>query len=201
MALFSTAYFPCISYVAQALKAEPFCIELYETYPKQTYRNRCVVMTANGVESLSVPVLKTYGSHTMTKDIGVSDHTPWQQIHRRCLESAYRNAPFFEHYYPAIEPIFKTRFEWLVELNEAALKAIFNMLKIDKQIQYSTDFERTVSDDFRTVFNAKARLETMSLPAYYQVFETKFPFAPDLSILDLIFNEGPESQFYLDRIV
>lgn len=200
MALFTTAYFPCIRYVAHALKASPFRIELYETYQKQTYRNRCVVMTANGVERLSVPVIKTHGSHTMTADIAISYHLPWQQTHRRCLESAYRKAPFFEHYFPAIEPVFNTRFERLTELNETALKAVFSMLKTNKDIQYSTDFENTVADDFRNAFNAKTRHEVTALPSYYQVFETKFPFAPDLSILDLIFNEGPESMTYLDRI-
>ncbi len=200
MALFSTAYFPCIRYAAQALKADTFRIELYETYQKQTYRSRCVVMTANGVESLSVPVVKTHGSHTITKDIGVSDHLPWQQIHRRCLESAYRNAPFFDHYYPAIEPIFGTRFKWLVDLNEATMQVIFNMLKINKEILYSTDFEKNADNDFRNAFNAKKRQETTSLPVYYQVFETKFPFAPDLSMLDLIFNEGPESKSYLNSL-
>ena len=191
MAVFSTAYFPCISYMARFLAEDQPWIEVCETYHKQTYRNRCRVMTANGVENLSVPVVKVHGNHTMTKDVVVSYKEHWQQIHRRCLESAYKAAPYFNHYYDFIRPIFETRFERLIDLNDAALQAILKMLKVKREIVHTTDYLKTVENDYRETFSPKAPLDPKLFPAYYQVFNTKFPFAPDLSILDLLFNEGP----------
>ena len=120
MTLFTTAYFPSISYMARFLQEDAPVIEVWETYHKQTYRNRCRVMTANGVESLSVPVVKVNGNHTMTKDMAISPIEPWQHIHSRCLESAYKAAPYFDHYYDYLRPIFEGHFERLIDLNDAA---------------------------------------------------------------------------------
>ena len=198
MTLFTTAYFPCISYMAHFLKEDAPVIEIWETYHKQTYRNRCRVMTANGVESLSVPVVKVNGNHTMTKDVAISYKEPWQQIHRRCLESAYKASPYFDHYYPYLEPLFSQQFERLIELNDAALKAILKMLKVKKDIFHTEDYAHEVENDLREAFSPKDPIDHSAFPAYYQVFSTKFPFAPDLSILDLIFNEGPALYGYLD---
>ena len=172
-------------------------VEVFETYHKQTYRNRCRVMTANGVQSLSVPVVKVNGNHTLTKDVAISYVEPWQQIHRRCLESAYRAAPYFDHYYDWLKPVFETRFERLVELNEAALKAVLRMLKSTKAFGYTTDYVREPENDLREAFSPKRPVAPDTMPEYYQVFSAKFPFTPDLSILDLIFNEGPEALLYL----
>ena len=197
MTLFTTAYFPSISYMARFLaEDEPF-VEIWETYHKQTYRNRCRVMTANGVESLSVPVVKVNGNHTMTKDVAISPIEPWQHIHSRCLESAYKAAPYFDHYYGYLEPIFETRFERLIDLNDAALQAVLKMLKVKKDIVHTTDYIREAENDLREAFSPKKPAESNSFPEYYQVFSTKFPFAPDLSVLDLIFNDGPEAMTYL----
>lgn len=200
MKLFSTAYFPCISYMACLLaEDEPF-IEVCDTYHKQTYRNRCRVMTANGVESLSVPVVKVNGNHTMTKDVAISYKEHWQQIHRRCLESAYKASPYFEHYYDYLRPVFETRFERLIDLNDEALMAIFKMLKVKKEIVHTTDYIHEAKNDFREAFSPKATPNPEASQEYYQVFGTKFPFAPDLSILDLLFNEGLESLNYLNKL-
>lgn len=193
MAVFSTTYFPCISYMARFLAEDQPWIEVCETYHKQTYRNRCRVMTANGVENLSVPVVKVNGNHTMTKDVVVSYKDHWQQIHRRCLESAYKAAPYFDHYYDFIRPIFETRFERLIDLNDAALQAIFKMLKVKREIVHTTDYLKTVENDYRETFSPKAIPDSSLFPNYYQVFSAKFPFEPDLSILDLLFNEGPNA--------
>ena len=196
MTLLSTAYFPCISYMARFIEDPASLIEVWETYHKQTYRNRCRVMTANGVESLSVPVVKVNGNHTMTKDVTISYKEHWQQIHRRCLESAYKASPYFDHYYHYLQPIFETRFERLIELNDAALQAVLKMLKVNKEIVHTTDYVHQVDHDLREAFNPKIPSEPNRFPQYYQVFGTKFPFAPNLSILDLIFNEGPEAFSY-----
>lgn len=197
MTLFTTAYFPCISYMARFLADPAPVIEIYETYHKQTYRNRCRVMTANGVQNLSVPVVKVNGNHTMTKDMTISPIEPWQQIHRRCLESAYKAAPYFDHYYDYLKPVFETRFERLIDLNDTALRAVMKMLKVQKDIRYTTDYVREAENDLREAFSPKKIADSQSFPEYYQVFNTKFPFAPDLSILDLIFNEGPDATSHL----
>ena len=200
MTLFSTAYFPSISYMARFLAEDEPLIEVFETYRKQTYRNRCRVMTANGVESLSVPVVKVHGNHTMTKDIIISPVEPWQHIHSRCLESAYKAAPYFDHYYDYLRPIFEGHFERLVDLNDAALQAVLRMLKVKKEIVHTTDYMHEVENDLREAFTPKKALENNSFPEYYQVFGTKFPFAEDLSVLDLVFNEGPEAVEYLSSL-
>lgn len=200
MAIFSTAYFPSISYMARFLAENKPVIEVCETYHKQTYRNRCRVMTANGVESLSVPVVKVNGNHTMTKDMALSPIEPWQHIHSRCLESAYKAAPYFDHYYDYLRPIFEGHFERLVDLNDAALRAILKMLKVKKDIVHSTDYVREAENDLREAFSPKKPFDANLFPAYYQVFSEKFPFAPDLSVLDLVFNEGPEAVEYLRKL-
>ena len=200
MTLFSTAYFPCISYMARFLAESEPVVEIWETYHKQTYRNRCRVMTANGVESLSVPVVKENGNHTMTKDITISPTEPWQHIHSRCLESAYKASPYFDHYYDYLKPIFEGRFERLVDLNDAALQAVLKMLKVNKEIVHTTDYIREAENDLREVFSPKKPFDENLFPAYYQVFSEKFSFASDLSVLDLIFNEGPEAMGYLSSL-
>lgn len=200
MALFSTAYFPSISYMARFLAEDKPVVEVCETYHKQTYRNRCRVMTANGVESLSVPVVKVNGNHTMTKDMALSPIEPWQHIHSRCLESAYKAAPYFDHYYDYLRPIFEGHFERLVDLNDAALRAILKMLKVKKDIVHSTDYVREAENDLREAFSPKKPFDANLFPAYYQVFSEKFPFAADLSVLDLVFNEGPEAVEYLRKL-
>ena len=200
MAIFPTAYFPCISYMAQFLADDAPVIEIFDTYHKQTYRNRCHVMTANGVQMLSVPVKQVNGNHTMTKDMVISTVEPWQQVHRRCLESAYMSSPYFEHYYRYISPIFEQHFERLIDLNDASLTAILKMLKVKKEIVHTSDYVKEADDDFRNVFVKRPIDNPSPIAPYYQVFENKFPFAPDLSVLDLIFNEGPEAMDYINAL-
>ena len=200
MTLFTTAYFPSISYMARFLAEDEPVIEVFETSHKQTYRNRCRVMTANGVESLSVPVVKVNGNHTMTQDMAISPIEPWQHIHSRCLESAYKAAPYFDHYYDYLRPIFETRFERLINLNDAALQAVLKMLKVNKEIVHTTDYVREAENDLREAFSPKKQVDASLFPTYYQVFSEKYPFAPDLSVLDLIFNEGPEALQHLTSL-
>ena len=175
-------------------------VEIWDTYHKQTYRNRCRVMTANGVESLSVPVVKVNGNHTMTRDMAISTIEPWQHIHSRCLESAYKASPYFDHYYDYLKPIFEGHYEQLVDLNDAALQAVFKMLKVNKEIVHTTDYVRDAENDLREAFSPKKQVDISLFPTYYQVFSEKFPFAPDLSVLDLVFNEGPDALRYLKQL-
>ena len=200
MTLFTTAYFPSISYMARFLKEDAPVIEVWETYHKQTYRNRCRVMTANGVESLSVPVVKVNGNHTMTKDMTISPIEPWQHIHSRCLESAYKASPYFDHYYDYLKPVFEGHFERLIDLNDAALQTVLKMLKVKKEIVHTTDYVHVAENDLREAFSPKKPFEANLFPIYYQVFIEKFPFAADLCVLDLVFNVGPEAVTYLREL-
>ena len=198
--IFPTSYLPDIQYVAFFCNNDAPRIELFETYQKQSCRTRCNVMTANGLQTLTVPVVKTNGNHTLTKDIAISYKEPWQQIHQRCLEAAYRKTPYFEYYFPYLEKAFSTRFERLVDLNEFCLKFILKVLKINKDIVYTKDFEPIASDDDYRVKLSKWSPQVTDFPRYYQVFEDRQPFVSNLSVIDLIFNEGPEATNYLHVI-
>lgn len=192
---------PDIQWIALFLKAENPRIEIFETYQKQSCRTRCNVMTANGLQTLTVPVVKQYGNHTMTNDVAVSYREPWRQIHQRCLEAAYRKSPYFDFYFPYLEKAFDAKFETLIELNEFCLKTILKILKINKEIIYTDDFAKAVNadEDYR-VSLSKWSPEMTRFPKYYQVFEDRQPFVSNLSVLDLIFNEGPEAVAYLANI-
>ena len=192
---------PDIQWLALFLKHEDPRIEVFETYQKQSCRTRCNVMTANGLQTLTVPVVKQNGNHTMTKDVTVSYREPWQQIHQRCLEAAYRKSPYFDYYFPYLEKAFQTKFETLVELNEFCLKFILKVLKVNKEIKYTEDFAKIAgpTDDYRLLLS-KWQLEMTHFPKYYQVFEDRQPFVSNLSVLDLLFNEGPESLGYLANL-
>lgn len=197
--LFPTAYFPSIAYMARLVATDEPRIELFETFHKQTLRNRCTVMTANGLQTLIVPVVKTDGNHTMTKDMGISYAEPWQQVHSRCLISAYKKSAYFDHYYPQMEFIFNKKFDTLIELNTTILNTLLKMLNQPKTIAFSTDYERETENDSRTILSDKHSTIGDNLPHYYQVFADKHGFVPNLSILDLLFNEGPESAAYLRK--
>lgn len=198
--IFPTSYLPDIQYVSLFLKNEAPKIELFETYQKQSCRTRCNVMTANGLQTLTVPIVKTNGNHTLTKDIAISYKEPWQQIHQRCLEAAYRKTPYFEYYFPYLEKAFSTKFDTLIELNEFCLKFILKVLKINKEIVYTEDF-LPISDanDYR-VSLSKWSPEGTNFPKYYQVFDDRQPFVSNLSVIDLIFNEGPDTSNYLSTL-
>ena len=145
--IFPTAYLPSIEYVSLFLKTDNVSIELYETYQKQSCRTRCNVMTANGIQTLTIPVTKTNGNHTLTKDIEISYKESWQQTHIRCLESAYRKSAYFDYYFPYFEKIYKEKFNTLIELNDFCLKIILKLLKVKKEYSYTEDFEKIVDNN------------------------------------------------------
>ena len=190
--IFPTAYLPSIEYISLFLKAEDASIELFETYQKQSCRTRTNVMTANGIQTLTIPVIKTNGNHTLTKDIEISYKESWQQIHLRCLESAYRKSAYFDYYFPYFEKIYKQKFNTLVELNEFCLKTILKIMKVKKDYSYTTDFEKIVDENDYRISLSKGT-NKIEMKPYYQVFADRHGFIPNLSIVDLLFNEGPTS--------
>ena len=190
--IFPTAYLPSIEYVSLFLKAEDASIELFETYQKQSCRTRTNVMTANGIQTLTIPVIKTNGNHTLTKDIEISYKESWQQIHLRCLESAYRKSAYFDYYFPYFEKIYKQKFNTLIELNDFCLKTILKILKTKKEYSYTTDFDKIINEnDYRISLSKSTK--KIEITPYYQVFADRHGFIPNLSIIDLLFNEGPNS--------
>lgn len=191
--IFPTAYLPSIQYVSLFLKTDDVSIELFETYQKQSCRTRTDVMTANGVQTLTIPVTKTNGNHTLTKDIEISYKESWQQVHLRCLESAYRKSAYFDYYHPYFEKIYKQRFNTLVELNDYCLKLILKLLKVKKEYSYTEDFEKIIDcNDYRVALSKNAA-NSIKTPPYYQVFADRYGFISNLSIVDLLFNEGPNA--------
>lgn len=190
--IFPTAYLPSIKYVSLFLKTEDASIELFETYQKQSCRTRTNVMTANGVQTLTIPVIKTNGNHTLTKDIEISYKESWQQVHLRCLESAYRKSAYFDYYFPYFEKIYKQKFNTLVELNDFCLKTILKIMKVKKDYSFTTDFERIAEENDYRISLSKGT-NKIEMKPYYQVFADRHGFIPNLSIVDLLFNEGPNS--------
>ena len=198
--IFPTAYLPSINYISSFLKEDNPSIELFETYQKQSCRTRCRVMTANGIQTLTVPVVKTNGNHTLTKDIEISYKELWQQTHLRCMESAYRKSAYFDYYFPYFEKIYKQKFNTLIELNDYCLKVILKLLKVKKEFSYTEDFERiTDSKDYRLSLSKEN--DTIKTASYYQVFADRHGFVPNLSIVDLLFNEGNSSIYNLQLTI
>ncbi len=199
--IFPTAYFPSIFYMSLFIKKKAE-IEIFETFRKQSCRTRCTVLTANGLQTLSVPVVKINGNHTLTRDIRICYNEPWQQIHRRCIESAYRKSPYFEHCFPYIEKIFSTEYQTLIDLNDACLKAVLKILKKAVGFCHAGNFTPIEGGgDLRVLLSDDKNTGDTVFPEYYQVFSDRHGFVPNLSVLDLIFNEGPEALPYLEGII
>ena len=201
--LLTTAYFPPIAYFSCLQKAETIYIEQYENFGKQSYRNRCEIMTANGVISLTVPVVKA-NSKTLLKDLKIVYATDWQKLHFRGIESAYKNSPYYEYYIDDLLPFFQKRETFLLDLNQAILYCLFDLLKLKRDVRLTTDYIHTGNPEFtdlRNTFHPKAShrqagWEYTAIP-YRQTFSDRIPFTPHLSILDLLFCCGPETIQYL----
>jgi len=197
MILLSTAYYGNIRYYTKFFQDQPVVIEAHENYQKQSYRNRCRILTANGLADLTVPVVKDSGNKIPIKDVRIDYSKPWRHQHWYSIMSAYKNSAYYDYYYDIFEPLYSERFEFLWDLNEVIREKIFNLLKIKFEIKYSEDFYGDVENDFRNSISPKKKYNVVDknfqLVEYYQVFSDKYDFFPDLSIIDLIFCEGPNA--------
>ncbi|OYT13886.1 MAG: hypothetical protein B6I19_02810 [Bacteroidetes bacterium 4572_114] len=197
--LLSTAYLPPVHYFAIMAKAGNVFIEQYETYSKQTYRNRCEIYSANGKIPLAIPVHKPSGNHTITKDIIVSNHEKWQLLHWRAIKTAYANSPFFLYYQDELEPFFREKVSGLLDFNTKLMGAILDMIGLKIKIDYTTDFVMEPDEvlDYRWKITPKKMFDEFPAKGYYQSFNEKHGFIPNLSIIDLLFHLGPETGDYL----
>ena len=198
--LLSTTYFGPVQWYQKLHRADHVLIEQWESFQKQTYRNRCMIATTNGVQALTVPVERITSAPTI-KDIRISDHGNWRHLHWMALQSAYGESPFFEYYQDDIRPFFEQRWDYLVDFNEAISLKMCELIDIQPQVARTTEFSPDSIDltDYRSAINPKhpAPDADFSPKPYYQVYAQKHGFLPNLSVLDLLFNMGPESIYYL----
>ena len=209
-ALLQTTYFGPVQWYQKLKRYDHCVIEQYDSYQKQTYRNRCVIATANGLQALTVPVDHSPLTidHVQCKDLRISDHNQWRRVHWNALQSAYSESPFFEYYADDIRPFFEQKYEFLIDFNEAIRQKMCELLDIDTSVSYSSGFMVQGSGfrdqgsgfmDFREVIHAKHPQDDPEFQprSYWQVFQHRYGFQPNLSILDLLFCMGPEAVFYL----
>lgn len=199
--LLSTAYFPPIHYFSFLVNSEEIFFEKFENFIKQTYRNRCIILTANGILNLSIPVKKSGKLKTLIKDVEIDYKTKWQKNHFKSIESAYKSSPFFDFYIDDLIIFFEKRYKFLYDYNLEIINSLKDILMIDFEIKETSDFielEKNNFNDLRYSFSPKYVEKTaINYPKYNQVFKEKFDFIPNLSILDLIFNLGNETCDYL----
>lgn len=202
--ILNTAYFPPVQYLACVNRHDEVGIEQWESYGKQSYRNRCEILSANGILSLTVPVKKTNEVKFLTKEACIDYSTRWQKLHFKGIESAYKNSPYYDYYMEDFIPFFEKKEKYLLDLNTAILETVLGILQIRRSLVFTTDYQTYPEEvcDMRCVIHPKPtrREKEDSLfkaKPYTQTFADRFPFAPDLSILDLLFNTGPEAVDYL----
>lgn len=202
--LLSTAYFAPVHFYSRFIAHPQVFIEQYEHFNKQTYRNRAVILGGNGLISLIVPVVKGRGPKTLIKDLKISYEMDWQRNQWQTIVSAYNSSPYFEYYKDDIQPLLEKKTKYLFNLNQYINEVICDLLEIENKVKVTSDFEKVPADtlNFREVISPKNRInpDTNFQPKEYtQVFSDRFGFVPNLSILDLLFNEGPNSYTILEE--
>ena len=202
LTILSTAYLAPVQYYSKLKNYPNAIIEHCEHFPKQTYRSRCDIYSPNGTLTLSVPLIKRSERKAM-KDLKIMYDYEWQKLHWRSLESCYRRSPFFEYYEDDFYSFYHDKkFEFLIDLNEALQQTILSLLKLKINYNFSTEYHKTYTDadDFRTIISPKESVEsdTDFIPKpYSQVFDTNHGFIPNLSIVDLLFNQGSRALDYI----
>lgn len=201
--LLSSTYFGPIQWYQKLNRSEVTLIEQYDSYMKQTYRNRCIIATTNGIQALTIPTERSDSqsvladNKTLMKDIRISDHGNWRHLHWNALTSAYGESPFFEYYADDIHPFFEKKWEYLYDFNMEITNKMCELIDLRPNVATTEEFIKSPEGftDFRDVIRPKHPLQDDDFEPkrYYQVYEQKHGFLPNLSILDLLFNMGPES--------
>lgn len=181
---------------------DEFALEKQDNYQKQTYRSRQYIYGANGKLLLNVPIKHRENKtdkHQKYKDIKVENAFKWQRLHWKSLEAAYRTSPFFEFYEDEFVGLFENEATFLMDFNLKCMQIVFDCLGLNFDFKFTEEFELTTSkyDDKRELTNSK-RSQKAELESYIQVFQSKYGYISNLSILDLLFNKGPSALDYLE---
>lgn len=199
--LITSFYAGNVLYYSTLMHYTDLIVDVYQHYEKQTFRNRCQIVTANGVMDLIIPIEKPHGTKTIDKDIKIVQNN-WQKIHWGALEAAYRQSPFFMYYEDDLRPFYHHKYTYLVDYNQALQSCLCSLIGISPRLSQSTAYLSPQNEhDFRNTIHPKHALcdeRFRSIP-YYQVFEQKHGFIPNMSILDLLFNMGNESILILQK--
>lgn len=197
--LLHPTYFPSIASFVAITNAHEVTFEVWDNYQKQTYRNRMHIYGANGKLSLTVPVIYSQKNRQLYKDILISEDSNWQDLHWKSIQSAYFGSPFFEFYQDDIEPLFTSKHKYLIDFNFKCLEVIYDCLQLPFEYEISKTYNKTVNNciDYRPLVDDRKEKQQPFNP-YVQVFDDKYGFIPNLSILDLICNEGPNAMMYLE---
>jgi hypothetical protein len=198
----TSAYLAPVEYYSALANADTVYIEHCDYYIKQTYRNRCHIAAANGSMALSIPVEKAGKEKMLTRDVRISEHNDWQVQHWRSIESAYNSTPFFEYYKDDLLPFYEKKWIFLWDFNQAIQSKVLELLDIQPEIKLTTEYRLKLDEDvmdLRESIHPKKETSFVELKSYYQVFEQRYGFQPNLSIIDLLFNMGNESILTLIR--
>ncbi|MFW5644476.1 MAG: WbqC family protein [Bacteroidota bacterium] len=198
-----STYFGPVQYYSRIISSKKIIIEQYDTYTRQTYRNRCVILGANGAINLSIPVKKNKHKKTLVKDINIDYDTNWQKDHYRAIVSAYTSSPFFEFYFDEYRWVFNEKTKYLLDLNMKITEIILAQMEIEINLNLSDRFVFLDKEkDLRNIISPKTKLikDILFKPVEYtQVFSNRFGFVQNLSIIDLLFNTGPEAGSILHK--
>ena len=197
--LIHPTYFPSISHYVAMLKADSVTFEMEDNFQKQTNRNRMYIYSPNGIQMLNIPIKHSKEKHQKYKDVRIENDFGWQKNHFKSLEAAYRTSPFFEYFEDDFRPLFEKRHEFIMDLNMEIFELVNSALGIKIIPEKTTEFFHEVPNfiDLRHLANGKK--DTTQLETYTQVFHDKHGFINNLSILDLLFNEGRYAVDYLKR--
>ncbi len=197
--LIHPGYFPSISQFVAVSKAEEVVLEMEDNFQKQTNRNRMYVYSPNGIQLLNVPIKHSKEAHQRIKDIRLETAFDWQKQHFKSLEAAYRTSPYFEYFEDDLMPIFTKKHTFLMDLNLQTMELVSKCLGLPFRYQETQEYFHKVMDmtDYRYLINGKK--DTTVIESYTQVFDDKHGFINNLSILDLLFNEGRHALSYLKR--
>ena len=197
MCLIYPSYFPSIANYVVFTQNQNICFEIQDNYQKQTCRNRCYIYGANGKLGLHIPVHYTQNNRQKTQEILIDNNSAWKSVHWKSIESAYKTSPFFEFYQDELKPLFKKTDNLLLPFVWECFETINRCIEFELHYKTSKIFNKnTAVNDFRQLINPQKNVLTKS-NHYIQVFQAKHHFIPNLSILDLLFNIGPETLSFL----
>ncbi len=178
------------------IKSKQIILETNDFFEKQTYRTRCHIYSPNGLLMMNIPIKHQKKEHQYTKDVVLENDFAWQKNHFKTIQNSYRSSPYFEYYEDEIENLYREKEQFLLDFILKSIELSYKLLQIHLNYQNTETFEKLPPDDFRYLIDAKKE-STTNFKSYIQVFHAKHGFIPNLSILDLLFNEGPNSANYL----